>query len=271
MVWHLENRFIDHTEGLRMFWNPITGDDCRLSHSDRLVALTILNLWPADKSKRDLFYPREGKEFTKEILALKMGSCSFDLYSQSLSNLEACGIFKIERRLGKPKRIFIGPVLDCELVGCPDPHERHFPDWANPSEFRRGIPLKQRPLLQNSETSTPEFRDIKNTNNLNEPLIRVSGVTPIEIESKEESLAAEKPEELSFEDYQQKILDLAPPGVVIHENLIDFGFLRHTKGHDETANILEWASEGKTLKPEGQKWRAGIGNVYSELIEIGRL
>ena len=270
MVWYIENR-LDHTEGLGGFWNPITGEHCRLTHSDRLVAITILNLWPGDKTKKDLFYPRDGKEITKEILALKMGSCSFDLYSQSLSNLEACGIFRVEKRLGRPKRIYLGPMLDCSQVGCDDPNDRHFPDWANPSEFRRGIPLKQSTALQNSETPTPEIRDINNTNNLNEPLIKVSEVAQVENETEKESLAAEESKQLSSEEYEREIRDLAPPGVVIHENLIEFGFLRHTKGHDETANILEWASEGKTLNPAGENWRTGIGNVHKELIEIGRL
>lgn len=255
-----------------MFWNPITGDECRLSHSDRLVALTILNLWPADKTKRDLFYPKEGKEFTKQFLALKMGSCSFDLYSQSLSNLEACGVFRIERRIGKPKRIYIGPLLDCELVGCPDLNERHFPDWAsNPSEFRRGIPLNRRPQLQHSETSTPIFGDIKNTNNFNEPLIRDNEVLPIETESESMGLESDSAKNISIEDFRNQVSELAGPDIEIHENLIQFGYLRELRGTPDRERIIEWASEGKTLNPEGQRWRAGIGYVYPELIEIGRL
>jgi hypothetical protein len=230
--------------------------------------MTILNLWPGDKNKKDLFYPRDGKEITRDILALKMGSCSFDLYSQSLSNLEACGIFRVEKRLGRPKRIYLGPMLDCSLVGCDDPHERHFPDWANPSEFRRGIPLNQRPLLQNSETSTPEFRDINNLNNLNEPRIRVSEVDQVEVYSNSESLAAEESKELSFEEYRQRLMDLTPPGLEIHENLIEFGFIRFGKGYSDEVYIIEWAKEGKTLNPDGSKWRAGIGNVFEEIVEI---
>lgn len=270
MAWHLENSFVDHTKGRGGFYNPITKDIDRFSDKDRLLALTILNLWPTDPAERDPYYsPDKGFLFARSTFEEMVGSCSNDYWSYGIQNLVSCGVFKIVRTLGGRHSLTLGDLVKCSLVDCCEVKRKHLPEWADPSVYRSSSYAKQRPPLEQPETSSPIVGDIKNINNLNESLIRENEVLPIEVESK--SNDSEPAKEISFEEFKILVTEVAGPDLEIHLNLLEFGFIRRSKGHDEIANLIEWASEGKTLKPEGPKWRAGIGNVYSELIEIGRL
>jgi len=272
MGWFHENSFVDHSKGRGGFHNPITKEVNRFSDKDRLLALTILNHWPTDPAERDPYYsPPGGFLFARSTFIELVGSCSNDFWKYGFENLVSCGVFKIERSLGSRHSLSLGDLIKCSEVGCCEVKRKHLPEWADPSVYRSSRNAEQRPPIGMAETSPPIVGDIKNLNNSNESLIKVSEVLPIEVHVEKESLAADESKELSLEEFEQEIRKLAPPGVEIHENLIQFGHLRELRGTPDRERILEWASEGKTLKLEGQKWRAGIGNVYTELIEIGRL
>jgi hypothetical protein len=272
MGWFHENSFIDHSKGRGGFHNTITNEPNRFSDKDRLLALTILNLWPTDPAEQDPYYsPPNGFLFARSTFEEMVGSCSNDFWKYGIENLVSCGVFKIERSLGGRHSLSLGDLIKCSEVGCCETKRLHLPHWADPSVYRRSNYAEQRPPLQTAETSPPIVGDIKNLNNSKESLINVSEVLQVEVRIEKESLAAEESKQLSLEEYQREIQELAPPGVEIHENLIQFGYLRELRGTPDKERIIEWASESKTLKPEGQKWRAGIGNVYGELIEIGRL
>lgn len=185
MAWHLENRFIDHTriDGLKKsdaFVNPVTKELTHLSDKDRLIAMVILNLWPNDKNKRELFFPIEGKVFTRLIVGRLTGGLCDDSWRNCLLNLESAGVFEITRTEGHSHVFRCGPVLDCERWECNDPTGRHFPDWASdPSMYPRGVPTKPRGLLDSAEKGPLFDGDIKNLKNLNEPLTTETEVSEV--------------------------------------------------------------------------------------------
>jgi hypothetical protein len=190
MSFAIQRRFNFHTDQTITgnFISPVTNETMLLTFATRHMALTIFDMWIADKLEPE--GDRFGYRFSREEISRRGGiAISTKLYSQAYKALVQAGVFEplpeeeLLHELGNKKLYRLGILLRCESNGCYNP--THYPrDYPLP-KVMTPLPKDMGAVSQGNETGDNSSR----LKSLKEDL-RVDKTLSVDSESFE-TLAAE--------------------------------------------------------------------------------
>ena len=163
MAFWNEHAFGDHTSELLdgHFVSPVTNETCRLTHTERGLALALLRCWYANDENP--WGDPMGYKISRQSLSKASGKrISDNLYRSVFAKLELAGVVSVIREPGEAHKVTLGLLLRCDQRGCRV--ELHYPGNYPLPKVSTPLPEKRGDLAFGEET--PEVsRDIKNLNN----------------------------------------------------------------------------------------------------------